>query len=421
VDLLTPRARTLDATMLAWSPGTQGPVEGAVVALPASASAAEFQAWLPQARGKYVLVSFPEPTCRPDENWAKWARPEAFEAMKRSRAQADSAWTRRLLATGATARTLPGVLEAAGAAGVLTTNWSEGWGVQRIFNARTTRIPTLDVACEDYGLLYRLTQEGRAPTIRVDARSQDLGDVRVSNTIAEMRGRRLPDEYVMMSAHFDSWDGSSGATDNATGTLVMLEAMRLLKLAYPNPKRTILVGHWSGEEQGLIGSRAYVRDNPRIVAGLQALFNQDNGTGRVASISLQGFSEVSPFVQRWLGRVPPALAAEIKLDDPGVPSQGGSDYASFVCAGAPAFGLSSLSFDYGTYTWHTNRDTYDKVSWDDLRTNAVLTAMLVYLASEEGTKLPRTQRTTFPNNPFTGQPYTWPTCSTPRTWEEYTR
>jgi carboxypeptidase Q len=420
-DLLAPRARSLEATLLAWSPGTQGAVTGGVVAIPRVASAAEFEAWLPSVQGKFVLVSFPEPTCRPDENWQKWARPADFESMKLARARADSAWTRRVQATGLNARTLPARLEAAGAAGILTSFWSEGWGVQRIFNARTTRVPTLDVSCEDYGLLYRLADSGAEPRIRVDAAAEDLGMVPVANTMAEMRGRRLPDEYVMLSAHFDSWDGASGATDNATGTLVMLEAMRLLKLAYPQPKRTILVGHWSGEEQGLIGSRAFVRDNPRVVSGLQALFNQDNGTGRIASISMQGFTEVSPFVQRWLTRVPPSLAGEIKLDDPGVPSQGGSDYASFVCAGAPAFGLSSLSWDYGTYTWHTNRDTYDKISWEDVRTNAVLTAMLVYLASEEGTKLPRTQRTTFPNNPFTGQPYVWPTCNTPRTWEDYTR
>ena len=102
--------------------------------------------------------------------------------------------------------------------------------------------------------------------------------------IAEIKGSEKPDEYVVLSAHFDSWDGASGATDNGTGTVMMLEAMRILKQAYPNPKRTILVGHWGGEEQGLIGSRAFAEDHPEIVQGCRRLFNQDNGTGRVADI-----------------------------------------------------------------------------------------------------------------------------------------
>jgi carboxypeptidase Q len=99
--------------------------------------------------------------------------------------------------------------------------------------------------------------------------------------LLKSKAKEKPNEYVMLSAHFDSWDGGTGATDNGTGTLVMMEAMRILKKVYPNPKRTILVGHWGSEEQGLNGSRAFVEDHPEIVKNLQALFNQDNGTGRV--------------------------------------------------------------------------------------------------------------------------------------------
>ena len=101
--------------------------------------------------------------------------------------------------------------------------------------------------------------------IRLEAESQAMGEVPVFNTIAEIRGTTKPDEYVMLSAHFDSWDGGSGATDNGTGTITMLEAMRILKQVYPHPKRTIVVGHWSGEEQGLVGSRAFAADHPEIV------------------------------------------------------------------------------------------------------------------------------------------------------------
>jgi hypothetical protein len=127
--------------------------------------------------------------------------------------------------------------------------------------------------------------------------------------VGEIKGRELPNEYVMLSAHFDSWDGGSGATDNGTGTITMLEAMRILRLVYPNPRRTILVGHWSGEEQGLNGSRGFVADHADIVNGLQALFNQDNGTGRVETMSASGFPDAAANLARYLAVCPPTSRA----------------------------------------------------------------------------------------------------------------
>ncbi|MFL5581815.1 MAG: M20/M25/M40 family metallo-hydrolase, partial [Gemmatimonadaceae bacterium] len=302
-DLVAPRVRTLEATMLAWSPGTRGPVEGRVVALPDLADSAAFARWLPEARGTFVLVSFPQPSCRPDSSFRQFATPESWERHVRSRSADSAAWEERVRRTGYTARTLPVALERAGAAGLLTSLWSRGWGVDKVFQARTERVPSLDVMCEDYGLLYRLASRNQGPRLRVDAQSQALGDVPVFNTIAEIRGSEKPDEYVMLSAHLDSWDAASGATDNATGTVTMLEAMRILRQAYPRPKRTILVGHWSGEEQGLNGSRAFAADHAEIVKGLQALFNQDNGTGRVTNISAQGLVGAGEFLARWMGRI----------------------------------------------------------------------------------------------------------------------
>ena len=109
------------------------------------------------------------------------------------------------------------------------------------------------------------------------------------NTIGEIKGTEKPDEYVILSAHFDSWDGGTGATDNGTGTITMMEAIRILKKIYPNPKRTILIGNWGSEEQGLNGSRAFVEDHPEIIKNIQAVFNQDNGTGRVVNIQARDF------------------------------------------------------------------------------------------------------------------------------------
>jgi carboxypeptidase Q len=409
VDLLAPRVRTLEATMLAWSPGTAGDVEGELAVLPDIGSAAEFESWLPQTKGKFVLVSFPQPTCRPDSSFKSFATPETYERMTKDRDAAREAWNRRLGNTGLSTRELPVRLEEAGAAGILTSLWSQGWGVTKVFSARTTSVPTLDLSCEDYGLVFRLAERNQGPRLRVRAEAEALGEVPVFNTIAEIRGVERPNEYVMLSAHFDSWDGASGATDNGTGTITMLEAMRILKIAYPRPKRTILVGHWSGEEQGLVGSRAFAADNPKIVRGLEALFNQDNGTGRVTTVSMQGLTGAGAYWGRWLTRIPTEITRHITLQLPGAPGGGGSDYASFICHGAPAFSLSSLSWEYGTYTWHTNRDTFDKVVFDELRNNATLTAMLAYLASEEPQLVPRDQRVL----PAGGQPSTWPTCQTP--------
>lgn len=419
IDLVSPRVRTLEGTMLAWSPPTPKgrPVRAPVVVLPDVADSAAFVAWLPQAKGKFVLISFPQPTCRPDDSWEKWAAPNGADTLKARRTAAQQAWQQRQQRTGywgpgggvSAATPLTRRLEAAGAAGTIGSFWSQGWGVQKIFAAFTDRTPVLDIACEDYGLLYRLAENKQAPVIEVTAESQPLGEVPVFNVIGEIKGSQLPNEYVMLSAHFDSWDGGSGATDNGTGTITMLEAMRLLKLVYPNPRRTILVGHWSGEEQGLNGSRAFVKDHPEIVSGLQALFNQDNGTGRVENMSASGFPDASAALARYLARVPADITRNIKFSFPGNPSGGGTDHASFVSCGAPGFGLGSGDWDYGRYTWHTNRDTYDKVSFDDVKNNAALAAMLVYLADQDSVRMPREKRNVFATT-ASGQPGAWPEC-----------
>src|SRR5205085_11120858 len=126
----------------------------------------------------------------------------------------------------------------------------------------------------------------------------------VFNVVARIPGVEKPNEYVMLSAHFDSWDAASGATDNGTGTLTMLEAMRILRAVYPHPKRTILVGHWTGEEEGIVGSRAFREDHPEVLKGLQALFNQDNGTGRIVRMSAAGLPDADIHITSWLAKVP---------------------------------------------------------------------------------------------------------------------
>jgi carboxypeptidase Q len=389
VDLVSPRVRTLEATMVGYSPGTGGTdVTAGTIVLPRFADSAAFVRWLPQARGKLVLVSAPQPTCRPREDWAQNATAASRARMDSLRDAVQAEWGGRDVRGTGYSLALGGGelgvrLDKAGVAGLLTSRPKDAWGTREIFETYNTASPTLSLSCEDYGLVFRLTERGNAPKVRMNLDAQLLGEQPVFNTIATIRGSEKPDEYVMMSAHFDSWDGSSGATDNGTGTITMLEAMRILKAAYPHPKRTILVGHWTGEEEGEIGSRAFREDHPEVARGLQALFNQDNGTGRIVRLSAAGLPNGDVHLRSWLSKVPSALTTELQYGGVGLPSGGGSDDFAFSCAGLPAFGLGALSWDYGNYTWHTDRDTYDKIVFDDLKSNATLTAMLVYLASED--------------------------------------
>jgi carboxypeptidase Q len=413
IDMIAPWVKTLQGTQLAWSPSTNGKtVTAEVVILPDVVDSLAFQQWLPTVKGKFVMISMNQPTGRPDYNWEEFGTKESFEKMKKERTAQTDAWTERIKKTGKTTSTLPIALEKAGAAGIVMSNWSRAFGANKIFGARTKKIPTIDILLEDYGLLYRLTESGKAPKISVQASSKETGVVPTFNTVAEIKGTTKPNEYVMLSAHFDSWDGATGATDNGTGTLVMMEAMRILKKVYPTPKRTILVGHWGSEEQGLNGSRAFVEDHPEIVTNLQALFNQDNGTGRVTTISGQGYLHAYDFITRWLSKVPAEYKVDLVTNFPGTPGGGGSDFASFVAAGAPGFSLSSLGWSYGTYTWHTNLDTYDKIVFDDVRNNAILAAILVYQACEDQTKTSR-EKSVLPFNTRTNEPGKWPEQRSP--------
>ncbi len=412
LDLIAPRKRTLEGRILAWSEGTGGrAVEGDVVIPPSFGSPEEARAWLGTVRGKFVAVSFPEPTCRPDDNWERLATPESFARMRAERDAARQAWNAGLQAVGG-ARGLATAAELSGAAGVLTSTWPNAFGTTRVFASWTDRIPSLDLSCEDYGLAARLALHDQGPRIRLSAESAFLGEQPAYNVIGEIRGTEKPDEYVVLSAHLDSWDGASGATDNGTGSVMMLEAMRILKATYPNPKRTIILGLWGGEESGLIGSGAFAADHPEVIRGLQAAFNQDNGTWRVDYIRMMGYTEAGAHFGRWFGKLPRQITQHIELDIPGEPERGGSDHMSFICHGAPGFRLQSNYPDYRQNTWHTSLDTFDKIIFDDLRNNATLAAMLAYQASEDPELIPRTQRV-LPAGP-SGQPQNWPSCGNVR-------
>ena len=265
-----------------------------------------------------------------------------------------------------------------------------GWGTIEVFETYNKTAPAVTLTCEDYGLVSRLAENNQHPRVRLDLDAALLGEQPAFNTIGMIKGTEKPDEYVMLSAHFDSWDGSSGATDNGTGTLMAMEAMRILKQVYPHPKRTILVGHWASEEQGLNGSTAFTEMHPEILKGLQALYNQDNGTGRVQSLASSGLSDIGRHLKSWYAKLPTFYTDSMSpnvvswsFNDNAPGNPGGTDGAVFTCLATPSFGMGAVSWNYNTYTWHTNRDTYDKVVFDDLKHNATLAAMMAYLSSED--------------------------------------
>lgn len=413
VEMLYPHVKSLEGMQLAFSPATGAKgVTAEVIMLPTFKSKEEFNKWLPKVKGKLVMVSQYQPSGRPEYNWKEFATPESFEKYKKETEAATREWNQSLETLGLTWRTLNKPFEDAGAAGLVLSNWSRGFGVNKIFSAGTKKIPAVDISLEDYGQLYRMLQNGVTPKLKIVANSKDRGMAPTFNTVAEIKGSEKANEYVILSAHLDSWDGGTGATDNATGTVTMMEVARILKKLYPNPKRTIIVGLWGSEEQGLNGSRAYVSAHKDQMPNVQAVFNQDNGTGRIVNVSGSGFVNAYDYLGRWFAAAPSELTREIKFTFPGSPGGGGSDHASFVAAGVPGFMLGSLNWAYGNYTWHTQRDTYDKIVFDDLKNNVALIAILTYMASEDPEKASN-EKMRLPVNPRTGKAAEWPSVQEP--------
>ena len=176
-----------------------------------------------------------------------------------------------------------------------------------------------------------------------------------------------------------------------------------------------MVGHWPGEEQGLNGSHAYAYDHPEIVRGLQASVNQDNGTGEIDTVRSVGFLDAPASFASWMSRMPGDVTRGVYVDFPGFAHDESTDSDAFACRDAPAFFLNSSDWDYNDYTWHTNRDTWDKISWAAVEKNATLIAMLAYEASEDPQKVSRARRIPPPD-------HAPPKCDTPpRSWAEVLR
>jgi carboxypeptidase Q len=256
--------------------------------------------------------------------------------------------------------------------------------------------PDIVLTFEDYMLLYRLAKAGTAVKVDIDMQTKfSPADSTGYNVVAEIKGtdKKLKDELVMVGGHLDSWNGAMGATDNAAGCAVMMEAMRILKTLGIKPRRTIRIALWSAEEEGLIGSRNYIRNHFMDTATkkynaagdkLAAYFNLDNGSGKIRGVYTQGNEDVRPIFAQWLKPFNDLGAATITLQN-----TGGTDHLSFDAIGLPGFQFIQDAIEYDTRTHHSNMDSYDHLQAADLMQAATIVASFVYNASMRDDKLPR--------------------------------
>lgn len=266
----------------------------------------------------------------------------------------------------------------------------------------TRAVPTLVMRNEDYGRISRILADGTPVTLRVNIQNKEYPEGATAyNAIAEIPGTDKRDEIVMLGGHYDSWHDATGATDNGIGSSMMLEAVRILAALHVRPRRTIRIALWSGEEEGLLGSLAYVEqhfgsaENPKPeFAKLDAYFNIDSGTGKPRGAGVFGPPAAADMIREILAPFQDwGLVGAIASDSR---RTGGTDSTSFNHAGLPGIGLAQDPFDYGSFTHHTNLDTYERIYEEDVREGAVEIASAVYAVAMADQMVPRFTAETMP-------------------------
>jgi hypothetical protein len=267
-----------------------------------------------------------------------------------------------------------------------------GGGGSREANAPVT-VPAVTIAVEHYGRIVRALQKNQPVRIDLEVKNTFYDDPTSFNVVGEIAGTDKADELVMLGAHFDSWHTGTGATDNAAGSAVMMEAMRILKQSGLPLRRTVRIGLWGGEEQGLIGSRQYVTEMfaDRATMALKpahakfsGYFNVDNGTGAIRGVYLQGNEAVAPIFDAWMKPF-----ANLGMTTTTIRDTGGTDHLAFDAVGLPGFQFVQDPVEYNTRTHHSNMDVYERIQEEDMRKNAVIVASFVYLAANRDQLLPR--------------------------------
>jgi carboxypeptidase Q len=249
------------------------------------------------------------------------------------------------------------------------------------------------LAVEHYNRIARILEKKVPVSIELNVKNETSPDEKAFNVVAELPGTDKADELVMLGAHFDSWHSGTGATDNGAGSAVMMEAFRILKASGVKLRRTVRLALWTGEEEGLLGSRAYVKDHfgdrqtmelKPAQSKISAYFNVDNGTGAIRGVYLQGNEAVAPIFAAWMEPFKSLGMSTLTLRN-----TGGTDHLSFDAVGIPGFQFVQDDVEYETRTHHSNMDVYDRLQAPDMMKNAVIVASFVYEAANRDQMLPR--------------------------------
>ncbi|RYY62995.1 MAG: M20/M25/M40 family metallo-hydrolase [Chitinophagaceae bacterium] len=410
VAMSAPYYRPLIAFPKTWTKGSGG-LKNAEVILVKAADSVGLQAYKGKLKGKVIVIyktdtlkqTFTADATRyADSTLEKMAA----AAPAPARAPMDTATMRRMREANAGGASMMNALkamaDAEGAVAMLSmstrghdgTLFVQGGGAY----APGAKDNFLDimVAFEDYMSICRLANAGIPVKLDVDVQtSMNEKDTKGYNVIAEIKGTdpTLKEEIVMLGGHLDSWQGATGATDNAAGCSVMMEAVRILKAIGVKPRRTIRIALWNGEEQGLLGSRGYVKNHFADPSTMElkpehgkfsSYFNIDNGTGKIRGIYTQGNEQVKSIFQEWFKPF-----ADLGASTVTVSNTGGTDHQSFDAVGLPGFQFIQDGIEYNTRTHHTNMDSYDHLIAADLKQISTIVAAFVYNAAMRDEKLPR--------------------------------
>ncbi len=387
----------------AWSVGTNGPVTAEVVLAP-MASEADLATYRGKLKGKFVMVS-PMRAVEPHfEGDASRLTADELREMSMEADRTPRGGGRRGGGPGAFNRGFmqqrAEFFRAEGVAAIIDASrlGDDGTvfvsGVQGRTPETRSPVPEVTVGIEHYGRLVRMLEKNVPVTIELDIRNTFYDDNQDTfNIVGEIPGTDKADEVVMIGGHFDSWHTGTGATDNASGSAVMMEVMRILKASGVTLRRTVRIGLWAGEEQGLLGSRAYVTEHfadrqtmqlkPEH-AKLSVYFNHDNGSGAIRGVYLQGNEAAAPIFSAWMQPFHNVGMATLDIND-----TGGTDHLSFDAVGLPGFQFIQDPLDYSTRTHHSNMDVYERAQAADLRQNAVVIATFVYNAANREEMFPR--------------------------------
>lgn len=428
VRMISPRPITLTAIPVAWTPPTNGTVQAEVFVAPISKEE-HFDAYRGKLAGKIVMVSLPgtgdEPARAP---FRRLTGEELSSLDEYSQPNYDPEGFNRRLERVTFTTKLDAFLKAEGAVAWARISYRDGKLLHGAgYNYRvddTLTLPGIEIAAEDYRRLARLAKIGKVPTLAVNSNVRfDDSNTEAYNLVVDIPGTDPKAGYVMAGAHFDSWAAGDGAVDNGSGSAVVMEAARIIKKLGVRPKRTIRFVLWSGEEQGLLGSRAYVEEYLATRAGadkeglesfyswpyaypiqpkpgyndLKAYFNMDNGSGRFRGIYAENNYEAVPLLSKWLSPFR-SMDAHRVVAGP----TGGTDHVYMQQVGVPGFQFIQDPLDYSARLHHTNIDTFDHLKAEDMRQAAVVMTGVLWQAANDSETLPRTPLPTQPNvtDPF---------------------